>query len=368
MRRDQPEFATARKGYKTADVDGYVLETKEVVADLRSQIEAMSRDLADAYEEAAELRQQLQHTGAELEKATEELDLTRGQEEALRLTLVSASRTKDEMLAAAQLEAENMVAEASAQSASILSQARDEAERLSTENSALRAQIEQVQSQAEAERRAEADAFGARVASEHSERLQAVSELEALYETMAARLEKILEDAHRGVSDGRSDFAPRRAQQSHAAPGGSGAPPVVPSNAVPAAVGEASTEDRAPSPQPMSVLDRIAALAEPIVPLKASIETAPEPAEPSEVSIVAEPETAAASDDWAESLRSPDSQPSEESASVAADTAAGEEEPPDGVDDTRKSFYNRRSGKLPRLGDDKQKDTSSSMASLRDKS
>jgi len=37
-------------------------------------------------------------------------------------------------------------------------------------------------------------------------------------------------------------------------------------------------------------------------------------------------------------------------------------------DEVKPSFYNRRSGRLPRLGDDKQRDTTSSMASLRDKS
>jgi hypothetical protein len=64
-----------------------------------------------------------------------------------------------------------------------------------------------------------------------------------------------------------------------------------------------------------------------------------------------------------------DTRPGRDEAPAAAVEAEGEPEDGDDiVGETRRSFYDRRSGHLPRLGDAKQKDTSSWMASLRDKS
>jgi hypothetical protein len=147
-------FATSRKGYDRAEVDAYVAakakedaERNALLSTLEGRVKSLNAELTiarDETERAGELQEQL--TGV-LERASSaeataaeatakvaglesEIAQLRQQEEAVRLTLVSATKTKDEMLEAAERKLADATEHAEAEAEGIRNRARQEAEEI----------------------------------------------------------------------------------------------------------------------------------------------------------------------------------------------------------------------------------------------
>ncbi|VAW08326.1 hypothetical protein MNBD_ACTINO02-2904 [hydrothermal vent metagenome] len=100
------EFTVARRGYDTAEVDKF--------------LDVQVRELASRFDEQATRLTTLEATIAE----------AREREEAIHLTLVAATKTKDELLASAEQSATETKAEAGAEAAKIIGAAKNEAAEL----------------------------------------------------------------------------------------------------------------------------------------------------------------------------------------------------------------------------------------------
>lgn len=407
MSHAEPQFSTARKGYKPEEVEAFVATINGTIDELNTQLGAIQRDLNDAYDEAAEMREQLHAATSELEKANQELSVAREQEEALRMTLVSASRTKDEMLANAQLESENMVADATAEAEAIRKAARDEASRLEAITRQTQSELEQREASVDSDLRSRAETFETQLVAGHEHRLASIARLDELYQASSQQLAALLETAQREIIAGRRDLAEFEANAATAD---------APSVEVEAAPEPPAQPERAERQQ--SALDKVASLTEPPQYLPAESAPKPEPVATAheDVSIPAAPEprldraepttppadsgdilpeadlpegpeadlsdgTNPATDGATPTEQEPaepeagpgaaDERSDSEASDGESEVPSGDSEAPVGEaelsDETKPSFYNRRSGQLPRLGDDKQRDTTSSMASLRNK-
>lgn len=139
-----------------------------------------------------------------------ELDEARKREEAVHLTLVAATKTKEEMLTNAQREAEQMVSSSKEQSESLLAEAKKEAFRLvsearqSAEAAATAAQNEVTRIRTEAEEAAEATRNAAR-----REAIEMIDTVESDTAALMAAQEATIADMRRKYEEEEAELAAR---------------------------------------------------------------------------------------------------------------------------------------------------------------
>ncbi len=149
MDRPRPEFTISRKGYAREDVDAFVESNERELAEAREQIADHERTIEELTTEtdrlegisarSADATAQL-HAALERATAAEEaLEAAREREEAVRLMLTEASKTRQAMLTdaenqiqdskhEAEIEASHVVEQAFTRARAIVDDARDKAE------------------------------------------------------------------------------------------------------------------------------------------------------------------------------------------------------------------------------------------------
>ena len=195
MGKDGNFFKVSRKGYDVAAVDAFVAakaqeeaERSDLIAALEARVGQLNSQvevLGEEAEKTTDLHQELEslRTTSEQQKATiaeleKQVAGVKDQEEALKLTLASATKTRDEIIAAAEEELANARNVAQGEAERILSEANARASDINGEVDRLtadaRAEADRLTAEAQAEaERVKADATAA------AEALHTQSESEA---------------------------------------------------------------------------------------------------------------------------------------------------------------------------------------------
>ncbi len=184
---DQPHFPVLRKGgIDPAAVDAHLIEVQRF----------FEQKVAAA---------QARYSSLEIE-----LDEARKREEAVHLTLVAATKTKEELLTNAKRQAEEMVSTSREQSESLLAEAKKEAFRLvsearqSAENASAGAREEVARTTAEAAEAAEATRNAAR-----REAIEMINTVESDTAALMAAQEATINDMRRKYEEEEAELAAR---------------------------------------------------------------------------------------------------------------------------------------------------------------
>ena len=238
-------FTTSRKGYDRVEVDAFIArkakedaERTELIETLESRVRQMSAELTVAKDDAdrvAGLRDELTTSSSRAEAAEAaaaeargrvqtlegEVERLREQEEAIRLTLMSATKTKDEMLEAAETQLAEAKTKAEATAEQIVQEARRRAdeltesrqgeidelnrelERLERERNQhlikLKTQSDEVLAERDLELQEKTDAFHAG----YSQQMEELALLRDVYQELSDRLQQVASGALADLAEGR---------------------------------------------------------------------------------------------------------------------------------------------------------------------
>ena len=439
-------FEVSRRGYDRTEVDAFVADMERETtrqADLIAALEARVNQLNSELTQVGDTNDGNEAVQAQLLAARDEtvkakariLELEsqvmeqRKDEEAIRLTLASATKTKEEMLEAAQTRLASATADAEVAAARIVDAAKSEAARIVdtaeqaaaerrdaavAEAAELRSDIERLGTERDhhlirlkaqsdemvAERDREMASRAATFEADHVATLSKLAELRHLYEEMAEHMKAIASTAADDLTAGAGRLAavvpatPRAQVTAAAAPAAvadtpvtastvatssaaasSVAPPPAPSSFV-----KANTRPPAPTPRVAPVEQEPAPVAHPAgngtaaaaaAAIAAPAEVGSTAVGPDPFATVDRPERATADAETTESAAAVEpAEPRVEAAEPEAE-AAEPETPRDEFWDPpastteRGSFYSRRSGKLPRLGAEASRNAMSAALSMR---
>jgi cell division septum initiation protein DivIVA len=439
-------FEVSRRGYDRTEVDAFVADMERETtrqADLIAALEARVNQLNSELTQVGDTNDGNEAVQAQLLAARDEtvkakariLELEsqvmeqRKDEEAIRLTLASATKTKEEMLEAAQTRLASATADAEVAAARIVDAAKSEAARIVdtaeqaaaerrdaavAEAAELRSDIERLGTERDhhlirlkaqsdemvAERDREMASRAATFEADHVATLSKLAELRHLYEEMAEHMKAIASTAADDLTAGAGRLAavvpatPRAQVTAAAAPAAvadtpvtastvatssaaasSVAPPPAPSSFV-----KANTRPPAPTPRVAPVEQEPAPVAHPAgngtaaaaaAAIAAPAEVGSTAVGPDPFATVDQPERATADAETTESAAAVEpAEPRVEAAEPEAE-AAEPETPRDEFWDPpastteRGSFYSRRSGKLPRLGAEASRNAMSAALSMR---
>ncbi|HEX9644586.1 MAG TPA: hypothetical protein VGC11_11410 [Acidimicrobiia bacterium] len=439
-------FEVSRRGYDRTEVDAFVADMERETtrqADLIAALEARVNQLNSELTQVGDTNDGNEAVQAQLLAARDEtvkakariLELEsqvmeqRKDEEAIRLTLASATKTKEEMLEAAQTRLASATADAEVAAARIVDAAKSEAARIVdtaeqaaaerrdaavAEAAELRSDIERLGTERDhhlirlkaqsdemvAERDREMASRAATFEADHVATLSKLAELRHLYEEMAEHMKAIASTAADDLTAGAGRLAavvpatPRAQVTAAAAPAAVADTPVTASTV---ATSSAAASTVAPPPAPSSFVKANTRPPAP-TPRVAPVEQEPAPvahpagngtaaaaaaaiAAPAEVSSTAvgpdpfatvdRPERVTADAETTESAAAVEpAEPRVEAAEPEAE-AAEPETPRDEFWDPpastteRGSFYSRRSGKLPRLGAEASRSAMTAALSMR---
>jgi cell division septum initiation protein DivIVA len=302
-------FSTVRRGYDPEAVEMH--------------LDALTSEHDTVLDEAA----------ARIAALQSELAEVKSHEEAVHLTILAATRTKAEMLEAAEVQAEELKMQGRKEGDRIITEARMQAFQMLTE---ARTEAGEVV----AEARAEAAAV-ARVEADASPSVDVVSEREQELQHRVEEMQAIIKAMEHEIL---SLASPPPPAQPMPAPHDT-RPVTTVSDEVPIDDATESDAVAAPTPPPVATAASPPAYEEHIEIVVT--ESA------SDGSLVEPPPTGVAKEDRSPSASHPKADIDERSAD-------------DGPDDSsRRSFYSRRSAKLPRIGSEAGRDAMSAMAGLR---
>jgi hypothetical protein len=241
-------FAVSRKGYDPGEVDAFLAkkakedaERAELIATLEARVKQLNTELtvakddtervgeletelATATERATALEAQAAEATAQVQGLESELTRLREQEEAIRLTLVSATKTKDEMLEAAERQLADATAQAEAAAREILDRAHAQAETTVAhqreEVAALQAELDRLADERSqhliklkhqsdsilAEREHALDAQAAAFEAEHADLVANIAALGGHYEDLAGRLRAIAAATSEELATGQQEI------------------------------------------------------------------------------------------------------------------------------------------------------------------
>ena len=238
-------FTTSRKGYDRVEVDAFIArkakedaERTELIETLEGRVRQLSAELTVAKDDAdrvAGLRDELTTSSSRAETAEAaaaeargrvqtleaEVERLREQEEAIRLTLMSATKTKDEMLEAAEAQLAEAKAKAEATAEQIVQEARRRAdeltqsrqgeidelnrelERLEHERNQhlikLKTQSDEVLAERDRELQEKTDAFDAG----YTQQMEELALLRDVYQELSDRLQQVADGALADLAEGR---------------------------------------------------------------------------------------------------------------------------------------------------------------------
>jgi len=226
-------FKTSRKGYDRAAVDAFVAvnaqeeaERSDLIASLEARVGQLNSQveiLGEEAERVADLRseiEQLQASNAAQQQSIAELEQqvagVHEQEEALKLTLSSAAKTRDEMLATAQTELDRARSEAREEADRIIAEAQAKADDIDAEIERLTADARAQSDRAADEATAEAGRITADATAEAegttADARDAAAQFIDIAKTEAAQL---MADAQEARAAQEADLADRAARFAH---------------------------------------------------------------------------------------------------------------------------------------------------------
>ncbi|MGB5185548.1 MAG: DivIVA domain-containing protein [Acidimicrobiia bacterium] len=291
---------------------------------------------------AADNDRMLNEAAARIASLESEVEEAKRQEEAVHLTILAATKAKDDMLEAARHQAAESVAKGHKEGDRIVTEARMQAFQLVT---GARKEAETIVGEARAEAAAVA-------------RVEGIVEVPDDAATERERdLQRRIDEMQQVVAAMEVELAARPAF-SEAVPADDATVEVAPAPAQDLAAPVEVIEDPAP-PEPAAEITRT----EPAAATNDEhIEIVVTDTPPAEPAVEQEPlDTEIAVDDVAVTVEA-DVQPATADSSVGGASSITDERTPEAV---RRSFYSRRSAKLPRIGAEGGRDAMAAMAGLR---